>query len=115
MHFKLIIALTEDSKIQKIIGAARQAGATGSTVLKQASGDGLQESKTFLGLKLEIQKDMLMFLVEEHLARDILEAIAEAGDFENPNTGMAFQIDVEDVIGIKRQISKLTHSVEDEI
>ena len=32
MHFKLIIALTEDSITDKIVEAARNCGATGSTV-----------------------------------------------------------------------------------
>jgi len=115
MHFKLIIAFVEDEKLKKVIHAAREAGATGSTVIKQTTGDGLQESKTFLGMKLEIQRDMLIFLVEEHLSREILEAIAAAGEFHKRQTGMAFQIDVEDVIGINIQIDKLTPMIEDEI
>ncbi|MDH5353681.1 MAG: P-II family nitrogen regulator, partial [Gammaproteobacteria bacterium] len=32
MHFKLIIAFTEDSITEKIVRAAREKGATGSTV-----------------------------------------------------------------------------------
>ena len=115
MHFKLIIALAEDKRVPEVIKAARKAGATGSTIISQASGEGLKQSKTFLGLKLEIQRDMILFLVEEHLSREILEAIAVAGDFSKPNTGMAFQIDVEDVVGINLQINNLTHIVEEEI
>ena len=115
MHFKLIIALADDSRVSQIVDAARAAGATGSTVINQASGEGLKQSKTFLGLKFEVQRDMMLFLVEEHLSRDILEAIARAGEFDKPNTGMAFQIDVEDVVGINLQINSLTHVVEEEI
>ena len=33
MHFKLIIALTEDSITDRIVDAAREQGATGSTVI----------------------------------------------------------------------------------
>ena len=77
MHFKLIIALVDDTKTDVIMDAARKAGATGATVLSQVRGEGIEEAKTFFGLNLESTRDMLMFLVEEHLARQILEFIAE--------------------------------------
>ena len=57
-----------------------------------------------------------MFLVEEHLSRSILEKIAEVGDFyKGKDTGIAFQIDVEDAVGVKHQVEKLTQVVEDEL
>ncbi len=59
---------------------------------------------------------MLMFLVEEHLSRKILETIAEAGKFDpKPSAGIAFQIDVDDVTGLSHQIRKLADTVEEEL
>ena len=116
MHFKLIIALTEDSITDKIVEAARTRGATGSTVIASARGEGLQATKTFLGLSLATQRDVILLLVEEHLARDILETIEKTGAFEaNPGSGIAFCIDVEDAVGISHQMRQLTELVEDEI
>ena len=116
MHFKLIIALVEDSATDEILDAARKAGATGSTVINQARGEGIGKSRSFFGMNLETQRDMLMLLVEEHLSRSILETIARVGDFdEKPGTGIAFQMDVEDAVGISHQIKELTQVVEEEI
>ncbi len=116
MHFKLIIALVEDDKTNAVLKAARTAGATGSTVINQARGEGMKKSRTFFGLNLESQRDMLLLLVEEHLARSILETIAEVGEFdEKPGTGIAFQIDVEDALGVSHQIKALTQVVEEEL
>lgn len=116
MHFKLIIALTEDSITDKVVEAARGKGATGSTVISSARGEGLQVAKTFLGLSLETQRDVTMLLVEEHLSRDILEIIAEVGEFEaNPGSGIAFSIDVEDAVGVSQQVDQLAEIVEEEI
>ncbi len=115
MHFKLLIALVEDDKTKKVLHAAREAGATGATVVNHARGEGLKEAKTFFGLTLETNRDMLLFIVEEHLSRHILETIGEAGGFDRPGTGMVFQIDVEDVIGISSQIESLTDVVEEQI
>ena len=57
-----------------------------------------------------------MFLVEEHLSRSILEKIAEVGKFDStPGTGIAFQIDVEDAVGVSSQVEKLVDVVEAEL
>lgn len=114
MHFKLIIALVDDSRTTEVIDAAREAGATGTTVMSNASGEGVEKSKTFFGLTLETQRDVLFMLVEEHLSRHILERIREAGEFDTKKgTGMAFQVDVEDAVGISHQIEELTEKVEE--
>lgn len=116
MHFKLIITLVEDSKTNAVLDAAREAGATGSTVINQARGEGLNKAKTFFGLNLETQRDAVLLLVEEHLSRQILETIAEVGEFDaKPGTGIAFQIDVEDAVGISHQIKQLASRVEEKI
>jgi nitrogen regulatory protein PII len=116
MHFKLIIALVEDDKTNRVLDAAREAGATGATVINQARGEGVEQAKTFFGLSLETQRDVLLFLVEEHLARDILETIAEVGEFDSKaGTGIAFQVDVEDAVGVSHQIRKLTNVVEEKL
>jgi len=116
MHFKLLIALVEDDKTDKVLDAAREAGATGATVLNQARGEGIKKSKTFFGLSLETQRDMVMFLVEEHMSRKILERIAKVGEFdEKPGTGIAFQLDVEDAVGVIHQVEKLSSVVEEEL
>ncbi|MGB5707667.1 MAG: P-II family nitrogen regulator [Arenicellales bacterium] len=116
MHFKLIIALTDDSITNKIVEAARDNGATGSTVISSARGEGLEVAKTFLGLSLETQRDVVLLLVEEHMCRDILETIEDVGEFEaHPGNGIAFSIDVEDAVGVSHQVSQLSAIVEEEI
>ncbi|MGR9044457.1 MAG: P-II family nitrogen regulator [Gammaproteobacteria bacterium] len=116
MHFKLIIAFVEDTKTELVLDTARKHGAKGATVINQARGEGLKKSKTFFGLDLESQRDVLLFLVEEHLSRHILEKISHAAQFDSkPGTGIAFKIDVEDAIGVMHQVEELTHELEDEI
>ena len=116
MHFKLIIALTEDSITEKVVEAARYKGATGSTVISSARGEGMQVAKTFLGLSLETQRDVILLLVEEHMSRDILEIIEATGEFEaHPGNGIAFSIDVDDAVGVTQQVNQLSGIVEEEI
>ncbi len=116
MHFKLIIAFITEDKTNKVLNASREAGATGATVINHARGEGLELPKTFFGLQLETQRDVLLLLVEEHLSRKILETIAKVAEFEESlGAGIAFQIDVEDAVGISHQMRKLTAVVEETI
>jgi len=116
MHFKLIVTFVEDSKTDAVLDAAQKAGATGSTIISNARGEGVSKNKTFLGLSLETQRDVLLFLVEEHLSRRILEKIAEVAEFDaKSGTGIAFQIDVEDAVGVRHQIRELSAMVEEEL
>jgi hypothetical protein len=116
MHFKLILAFVEDTVTDAVIEAARLAGATGSTVINQARGEGVEKTQTFLGLSLDTQRDVVLLLVEEHLSRQILEKISEAGRFDQKSgSGIALQLDVEDAVGVNHQIRELSSMVESEI
>jgi nitrogen regulatory protein PII len=116
MHFKLIIALVEDDKTTAVLNAAREEGATGATVINSARGEGLERERTFFGLTLTTQRDVLLFLVEEHLSRRILERIREVGEFKKRRgAGIAFQIDVEDAVGVGHQAELLKGVVEENI
>ncbi|MGF1739079.1 P-II family nitrogen regulator [Photobacterium satsumensis] len=113
MRFKLILAFVEDSKTDAVLDAARKAGATGATVINNARGEGLYQKKTFFGLGLDVQRDVILFVVEEHLARTILETIEQVGDFDSSSgQGIAVQLDVEDAVGVAHQVETLTKVVE---
>ena len=116
MKFKLIVVLVEDAKTDIVTDTARDAGATGATVITSARGEGLNPKKTFFGLDLAGQRDVILLLVEQHMSRQILETVAAAGRFEEePGTGIAFQIDIEDAIGLSSQIATLEKQIEDQI
>lgn len=116
MKFKLIVVMVTDEKTDLIIDTAREAGATGCTVITSARGEGLKPAKTFLGLTLEGQRDIILMLVEGHMSRQILEVIGKLGRFdEEPRTGVAFQIDIEDAVGLASQIKTIEKEIEDEI
>jgi len=116
MQFKLLLALIGDDEVDAVLKAARCAGATGATVITSARGEGLKPEKSFLGLDLVRHRNVVLLVVEEHLSREILERIAEAGRFEaQPGAGIAVQIPIEDAIGLSAQIRELARKVGDEI
>jgi nitrogen regulatory protein PII len=116
MKLKLIMALVDDHYTENILEAAREAGATGATVVTSARGEGIRPQKTFLGLDIAGHRDLLMFLVAEQLSRDILETIAAAGEFDDrPGSGIAFQIAIEDAVGLSSQLQAISEEIEDQI
>ncbi len=115
MKFKLIVVMAEDDLTDQAIETARAHGATGSTVITSARGEGLTPTHTFLGLSVAGQRDMILFLVEEHRSREILEAVGKACGFdEKPGTGVAFQVDIEDAIGLRGQIQTIQEDISQE-
>ncbi|MCL1048410.1 P-II family nitrogen regulator [Shewanella abyssi] len=116
MRFKLIIVFIDDACTDSILDAARSKGATGATVINHARGEGLKKQKTFMGLSLDIQRDVVLLLVEEHLSRAILETVNKVGGFDSDSgKGIAIQIDVEDAVGVAHQVQQLSHDIEDQI
>jgi len=116
MNFKLLVAIVNEEKTQEVVDAARGGGATGATVITSCRGEGLKPEKTFLGLDLTSTRDVVLFLVAEPLAREILETIAAAGRFDDePGSGIALQIAIEDAVGLKTQLPTLQHEIEEEV
>lgn len=112
----MIVALVTEDRSETIIEVARREGATGCTVITSARGEGLVPPKTFFGLGLETQRDVILFIVEEHLSRHILETIASAGRFdEDLGSGIAFQVDVEDAVGLASQLPVIKSEIESQI
>jgi nitrogen regulatory protein PII len=113
MRFKIIIATVKTDVTDSIVDAAKKAGATGATVTP-SRGTGIHEAKTFFGLTLEAQTDLVLFLLEEHLVEAVMKAICEAGHFKKPGTGIAFVLPVDQVAGLESQMERFKEEVREE-
>ena len=103
MNLKLVVVMVKTTKTDHIVDAAKASGGTGATIIP-ARGTGIHEAKTFFGLTLEAQTDVVLFLLEEHLVDSVLKAVYKAGRFEDPGTGIAFVLEVERALGLRSQI-----------
>lgn len=112
MKMKLIVAFMAEDRTDRVVAAARAGGATGASVLTGVRGEGLQPGKTFLGLDLKARQDIVLLLVVEEQARAILERVGEAGAFdEEGGAGVAFQLPVEDAVGLATQLPVIREAV----
>jgi len=105
MPHKCIIAMVKPDLTDDVVNSAKNAGATGATIVP-ASGTGAGEAKTFFGLSLDIRTELVIFLAHESIVDGILVAIKEAGRLSEPGTGIALVLPVEQVAGMESQESR---------
>jgi len=103
MKYKVIFAALKPDVTDQVLDAAKGCGISGATILP-GRGTGMHEAKTFLGLTLEAQTDVVFFLAEEELVQPVMAAIHRAGQLDEHGTGVVFVLDVEQVAGIKEEI-----------
>ncbi len=112
MKFKLIVVLAEDALTDRAIETARC-----NRVHRdhQCAWQRPAPGTHFHGAEYRGQRNMILFLVEEHRARQILEAIGVVCGFDvKPGSGVAFQIDIEDTIGLRGQIDNIEEEISKE-
>jgi nitrogen regulatory protein P-II 1 len=107
MAYKSIVAMVKPNLTDMVVDSAKQVGATGATIIP-ASGTGAHEAKTFFGLSLEIRTDVVLFVVDSQLVEPVLSAIKDAGRFNEPGTGIAFVLAIEQTAGFESQQSRTT-------
>ena len=103
MNYKVIIAALKPNVTDQVVDAAKACGISGATIVP-GRGTGMHEAKTFLGLTLETQTDVVLFLAEEDLVEPVLAAIHDAGRLDQHGTGVVFVVAAEQVAGIKDEI-----------
>lgn len=103
MNYKVIFAALKPDVTARVVDAAKTCGISGATIVP-GRGTGMHDAKTFLGLTLEMQTDVVIFLAEEELVQPVMKAIHQAGRLDEHGTGVVFVLDVEQVAGIKEAI-----------
>ena len=98
-EFDLIVTIINKGWADEIVEAARSAGAEGGTVL-YGRGTGVHERKSFFGILIEPEKEVVLTLIPRERTQSVLQAIIKAGQLERPGTGIAFVLDVSQVAGI---------------
>lgn len=106
MNFKVVLASVKPDYTDRVVDSGKAAGATGATIIP-GRGTGIREAKSFFGLTLESQTDIILFLLGDHLVEPVLNAIREAGEFDKPGTGIAFVLPVDQVIGLESQLNAM--------
>lgn len=109
MDFKLLMVFVDQDRTDKVLDAARGAGATGATIINNAQGQGLKPHLTFFGLEFMASRSVILILVEARRSSKVLDAVCEAGKLdESLNTGLALELEVSRAVGLSEHIKALS-------
>lgn len=103
MNFEneLIVVILNEGYSDMVMDSAREAGATGGTVL-HAKGTGRTKSEKFFGVSLAEEKDMIYILASSKKKTDIMKAISRDCGTETKAGAICFSLPVSEVAGIRK-------------
>lgn len=99
MSYKLIVTVVNKKTARKVVEASKKAGADGGTVI-MGRGTGIWEIKTFFGIPIEPDKEIVLTLISGEKTDDVLKAVIIAGKIDKPGYGIAFVVDAKITAGI---------------
>ena len=98
--FDLIVAIIGRGFADYVVSSARDAGATGATILY---GRGTADAdKQVLGISLQPEREVVLILVKKDDRRKIMQAISDKTSLMEEGRGLCFSLPVSDVYGLKR-------------
>lgn len=99
VSYKLIVTVVNKKTARKVVEASKKAGADGGTVI-MGRGTGIWEIKTFFGIPIEPDKEIVLTLISGEKTDDVLKAVIIAGKIDKPGYGIAFVVDAKITAGI---------------
>lgn len=103
MNFKneLIVVILNEGYSDMVMDAARDAGATGGTIL-HAKGTGGRHAEKFFGVSLAEEKDIIYILAPSGKKSEIMKSISRNCGIETQAGAVSFSLPVSEVAGIRR-------------
>ncbi|GHV81138.1 hypothetical protein AGMMS49944_29290 [Spirochaetia bacterium] len=95
----LIISIVNQGYSDELMNTAREAGATGGTVLN-ARGQGHEGAVKFFGISVQDEKELILTLVSREKKVSIMRAVCEAHGLNSKAQGIVFSLPVDSVMGL---------------
>ncbi|WP_179295367.1 P-II family nitrogen regulator [Bacillus sp. FJAT-45350] len=99
LSHKLLVTIVKKGNAKKVVKASKEAGAEGGTVI-YGKGTGIHETKKFLGISVEPEKEMVLTLIPNEKVDTVLSAVEKAAKLDKPGSGVGFVLDVKRIAGI---------------
>ena len=98
VSMKALVMIVNAGFAEDVIEIARAAGVQGATVIK-ARGEGARH-ESFMGITIDIDKEMILSVVDEHVLEKVLESVKEKAGIKTLAHSICFTMPVEKIIGI---------------
>ena len=99
-EYDLIITIIARGFADYVVSAARDAGATGATIIY---GRGTADAdKHVMGISLQPEREVVLILVKKSERKAIMQEIADKTSLLEEGRGLCFSLPVSEVYGLKR-------------
>ncbi len=90
---KLILTIVSRNKTNRVVKASKRKHAEGATIM-HGMGTGIEKCKTFWGIPLEPENDIILTVVSDEHAEEVLDIISKSVKMGKPGNGVAFILDI---------------------
>lgn len=98
---QLIVVITNQGYTDRVMDAARAAGATGGTTI-HAKGTGTELAKKFFGVSIAEEKEIVFILTREETRKPIMQAIIREAGMHTEAQALTFSLPVSDLAGLRQ-------------
>ena len=99
---KCVVAIVERGKADKIVDAAKKAGASGATIF-YGRGTGDTEIQKFLQVNISSSKEVILVITEKDDSEAIIRAMVEKGNLFKPGKGILFTLPISNLMGLRHR------------
>lgn len=103
--FELIVSIVKRGHSDKVVEAAREAGATGGTII-YGRGTSLHNNDSIMGMKIQPEKEVILTLVEQSTKENVMKKICKKAGLDNGKDGIVFSLPVNNIMGTKKFLEK---------
>ena len=89
---KLIVSIVNRDKTARLVKASKRKHAEGATIL-HGHGTCIEPCKSFWGIPMEPEKDVILTVVSDEQAEEVLDIIGKSVKMGKPGNGVAFILD----------------------
>ena len=98
IKYELIVTIVLEGYIEKVMSAAKKAGATGGTSIT-GKGMGGKMSKKLFGFMIEPGREIVYIIVPSEIKEKVMEEITEETGIKKDGMGLCFSMPIDSVIG----------------
>ena len=100
VNYDMIVTIIGRGFSDYVVSAARDAGATGATIVY---GRGTADvDKQIMGISLQPERELVLILVKSEERKKIMKAISVSTSLMEEGRGFCFSLPVSEVFGVKR-------------
>lgn len=96
---EVIVIITNRGYVDKVMDAARSAGANGGTVV-HARGTGIENAEKFFGATIGAEKEMIFIVTKTEKRNEIMKAVKSQAGINTEAQSVLFSLPVTDVAGL---------------